>query len=175
MRCHWCAGATFRSYMPEAQWRSKDCGWKHRCAISRFSVPGRSWAVRQPQHNAAGEDRTPDLRIMRPTRCELRHCRERRNIKICRSVARQHVVSMRWVWNRHLKRPTNRRTRHTTGPTGGKTTQQIKKHAAPKPQPSKRNQRNRNHAPKTIRESKSQAACLLGGISPVALSTHCCH
>ena len=107
MRCHWCAGATFRSYMPEAQWRSKDCGWKHRCAISRFSVPGRSWAVRQPQHNAAGEDRIPDLRIMRPTRCQLRYCRDRRSFKICRSVARQHVVSMRWVWNRHSKRPTN--------------------------------------------------------------------
>ena len=25
--------------------------------------------------NAAGEDRTPDLRIMRPTRCQLRYCR----------------------------------------------------------------------------------------------------
>ena len=25
--------------------------------------------------NAAGEDRTPDLRIMRPTRCKLRYCR----------------------------------------------------------------------------------------------------
>ena len=77
MRCHRCAGATFRSYMPEAQWRSQGCGWKHRCAISRFSVPGRSWAVRWPQHNAAGEDRTPDLRIMKPTRCQLRYCRER--------------------------------------------------------------------------------------------------
>ena len=35
----------------------------------------------QPSHlkrrreNAAGEDRTPDLRIMRPTRCQLRYCR----------------------------------------------------------------------------------------------------
>ena len=135
------------------------------------SVVGRASATTQCGRRGS----TPDLRIMRPTRCQLRYCRERRNFKICRSVARQHVVSMRWVWNRHLKRPTNRRTRHTTGPTGGKTTQQIKKHAAPKPQPSKRNQRNRNHAPKTIRESKSQAACLLGGISPVALSTHCCH
>ena len=26
---------------------------------------------------AAGEDRTPDLRIMRPTRCQLRYCRLR--------------------------------------------------------------------------------------------------
>ena len=25
--------------------------------------------------NAAGEERTPDLRIMRPTRCQLRYCR----------------------------------------------------------------------------------------------------
>ena len=25
--------------------------------------------------NAAGEDRTHDLRIMRPTRCQLRYCR----------------------------------------------------------------------------------------------------
>jgi hypothetical protein len=30
----------------------------------------------QPRvNNAAGEDRTPDLRIMRPTRCQLRYCR----------------------------------------------------------------------------------------------------
>ena len=28
-----------------------------------------------PVQNAAGEDRTPDLRIMRPTRCQLRYCR----------------------------------------------------------------------------------------------------
>ena len=26
------------------------------------------------RNNAAGEDRTPDLRIMRPTRCQLRYC-----------------------------------------------------------------------------------------------------
>ena len=32
-----------------------------------------AWASRV----AAGEDRTPDLRIMRPTRCQLRYCRGR--------------------------------------------------------------------------------------------------
>ena len=29
----------------------------------------------QHKQTAAGEDRTPDLRIMRPTRCQLRYCR----------------------------------------------------------------------------------------------------
>ena len=28
-----------------------------------------------PREVAAGEDRTPDLRIMRPTRCQLHYCR----------------------------------------------------------------------------------------------------
>ena len=36
----------------------------------------RDGTLRAEAHmNAAGEDRTPDLRIMRPTRCQLRYCR----------------------------------------------------------------------------------------------------
>ena len=33
------------------------------------------WGCPQENDDAAGEDRTPDLRIMRPTRCQLRYCR----------------------------------------------------------------------------------------------------
>ena len=42
IRCYRCVCATLSVYMPEAPWRIQVCGWKHRCAISRFSVPGRS-------------------------------------------------------------------------------------------------------------------------------------
>ena len=42
--------------------------------VSIAPVVGIAIAIR----NAAGEDRTPDLRIMRPTRCQLRYCRSAR-------------------------------------------------------------------------------------------------
>ena len=41
-----------------------------------FAAVGRTDVAKQGfEENAAGEDRTPDLRIMRPTRCQLRYCR----------------------------------------------------------------------------------------------------
>ena len=45
-----------------------------------------AWASRV----AAGEDRTPDLRIMRPTRCQLRYCRSKWNCQCTCSMFLAH-------------------------------------------------------------------------------------
>ena len=48
------------------------------------------------KQDAAGEDRTPDLRIMRPTRCQLRYCRSGGPVDVVDCVAAQ--------WQMHLER-----------------------------------------------------------------------
>ena len=58
-----------------------------------FSLISRHDVLQQPLHRAfnqiaAGEDRTPDLRIMRPTRYQLRYCRlPRRKRNHCRPLS----------------------------------------------------------------------------------------
>ena len=57
-----------------------------RPSFARFdlaAVHGTDAAKQGFQENAAGEDRTPDLRIMRPTRCQLRYCRSWRQEGRC--------------------------------------------------------------------------------------------
>ena len=61
-------------------WRfSQDCSGKLPHATSMLNATGAIQSHAMPKgasgKHAAGEDRTPDLRIMRPTRCQLRYCR----------------------------------------------------------------------------------------------------
>ena len=42
--------------------------------------------------HAAGEDRTPDLRIMRPTRCQLRYCRLCKQCCVIKHTAEDHAT-----------------------------------------------------------------------------------
>ena len=68
---------------------SRSEGWEFESLCAHFAhtpyaVIVCHW-VRTPSFddNAAGEDRTHDLRIMRPTRCQLRYCRSEVSLAVC--------------------------------------------------------------------------------------------